>query len=149
MKQKITARLLFGQSQLEAVAGELDCEGERSDLAASYLNGVNSKRNTKLTVSSVIVGALITVGTVIVSGKTGQTRAGVGGGLLSAGLGAMTSSLKGKKEFRCFYRTDLMTGSWFETLHLICAVHSFCCLISLVVQFKTFYFFFFSIQNNR
>lgn len=113
LKQNITARLLLAQSQLEAVAGELDCEGERSDLAASYLDGINSKRNTKLTVASVIVGALTTVGTVIVSGKTGQTMVGVGGGLLSAGLGAMTISPKGKKvEF--YHERNLLQSIWKE-----------------------------------
>lgn len=97
LKQKITGRLVLAQSQLEAVAGELDCEGERSDIAANYLDDINRKRNTKLTVASVIVGALTTVGTVAASGKTPQTLIGVGGGLLSSGLGAMTISPKGKK----------------------------------------------------
>lgn len=113
LKQKITGRLVLAQSQLEAVAGELDCEGERSDIAASYLDGINSKRNTKLTVASVIVGALTTVGTVAASGKTPQTLIGVGGGLLSAGLGAMTISPKGKKiEFD--HERNLLQTIWKE-----------------------------------
>lgn len=113
LKQKITGRLLLAQSQLEAVAGELDCEGERSDIAANYLDGINSKRNTKLTVASVIVGALTTVGTVIATGKAPQTIIGVGGGLLSAGLGAMTISPKGKKiEFN--HERNLLQTIWKE-----------------------------------
>ena len=97
LKQRITGKLFVAQSQLQAVAAELDCEGERSNQAANYLDAFNNKRKTNLTVASVVTGALTTVGTVTVSKKPLQTIIAVGGGLLSAGLGSLTINPKGKR----------------------------------------------------
>lgn len=97
LKQKITSRLLLAQSELNAVAAELDCEGERSDMAAHYLDGLNGKRNTNFTVGSVLVGALTTVATAVIKKDGVQTTVGISGGLISAGLGAMTINPKGRQ----------------------------------------------------
>ncbi|MDN5287938.1 MAG: hypothetical protein JWR38_4212 [Mucilaginibacter sp.] len=110
LKQKINSRILLAQSQLSAVAAELDCEGERSDMAATYLDGLNSKRNTRLTISSALMGALTIVATAVTKNGT-QTGIGVGGGILSAGLGAMTINPKGKTiEF--YHEHNLLRTIW-------------------------------------
>ncbi|RZL41840.1 MAG: hypothetical protein EOO93_29400 [Pedobacter sp.] len=112
LKQKIGSRIALAQSQLTAVAAELDCEGERSDMAADYLDGLNSKRNRQLTVGSVIVGALTTVAGAVTKNST-QTIIGISGGLVSAGLGAMTINPKGKKvEF--YHEHNLLRAIWRE-----------------------------------
>jgi hypothetical protein len=113
LKQKITNRLLLAQTQLQAVAAELDCEGERSDMAAAYLDGINSKRNTKLTIGSVILGALTTVATAVITKNSVQTGVGIGGGLLSAGLGAMTINPKGK-QLEFYHEHNLLRTIWTE-----------------------------------
>ncbi len=113
LKQKINGRLLTVQSQIQALAAELDCEGERSNLAAGYLDNINSRKKNNLTVASVVIGALTTVGTVIGTHKASQTAIGISGGLLSAGLGALTISPKGKKiEF--YHERNLLRSIWTE-----------------------------------
>ena len=114
LMQKINGRLRVAQSELQAIAAELDCEGERSDMAADYLDKLDSKRNRNFTVASVIVASLTTVATVAISGNGGQTAVGVGGGLISAGLGATTINPKGHKlEF--LHERNLLRSIWSET----------------------------------
>lgn len=114
LKQKIASRLLIAQSELQAVAAELDCEGERSDMAADYLDNLNSKRNKNFTVSSVIIGALTTVATATISKNSTQVAVGISGGLVSAGLGAFTINPKGRKlEF--YHKRNLLRTIWTET----------------------------------
>lgn len=113
LKQKINSRMSLAQSELDAVAAELDCEGERSDMAATYLDGLNSKRNRNLTVASVTLGALTTVATALIKNDGVQTGVGVSGGLVSAGLGALTINPKGKKvEF--YHERNLLKPIWNE-----------------------------------
>ncbi|WP_170132748.1 hypothetical protein [Pedobacter cryoconitis] len=87
--------------------------GERADMAAAYLDGINSKRNTRLTVGSVIIGALTTVATAVITKNSVQTAVGIGGGLTSAGLGALTINPKGKQlEFE--HDHNLLRTIWSE-----------------------------------
>ena len=114
LKQKIAGRLLIAQSELQAVAAELDCEGERADMAADYLDNMNSKRNKNFTVGSVIIGALTTVATATISKNSTQVAVGISGGLVSAGLGAFTINPKGRKlEF--YHKRNLLRTIWIET----------------------------------
>lgn len=113
LRQKISNKILLAQTQLQAVAAELDCEGERADMAATYLDALNSKRNTKLTVGSVILGALTTVATAVISNNGVQNTVGISGGLISAGLGAMTINPKGREvEFE--HAHNLLRSIWTE-----------------------------------
>lgn len=111
LKQKITSRLLLAQSELSAVTAELDCEGERSDMAANYIDGLNSKRNRNLTVGSVVLGALTTVVTAVVKNNSVQTTVGISGGLVSAGLGALTINPKGKT-IEYIHERNLLKSIW-------------------------------------
>lgn len=97
LRQKITDRIILANTELDAVAAELDCNGERIDQLARYVDNINTKSNRRLTVGSVVVGALTTVATVAISKKGLNTTVGVAGGLVSAGLGALTINPKGKK----------------------------------------------------
>lgn len=110
-KHLIMGRLQLAQSQLQAVAAELDCEGERAEMAGIYLDQINSKRNTQLTVASVLVGALTTVATAVISKNSIQTTVGVSGGLISAGLGALTINPKGK-QIQFNHDRNLLTSIW-------------------------------------
>lgn len=112
--QSITGRIRIAQTELQAIAAELDCEGERADMAGAYLENLDDKRNRNYTVASVIVASLTTVATVIVSGDAAQTAIGVGGGLVSAGLGAVTIKPKGH-QLEFFHERNLLRSIWMGT----------------------------------
>ncbi|HEV7378252.1 MAG TPA: hypothetical protein VGN64_00550 [Dyadobacter sp.] len=112
--QSITGRIRIAQTELQAIAAELDCEGERADMAGAYLENLDDKRNRNYTVASVIVASLTTVATVVVSGDAAQTAVGVGGGLLSAGLGAVTIKPKGH-QLEFFHERNLLRSIWTDT----------------------------------
>lgn len=111
LKQKISSRLLLAQSEINSVAAELDCEGERSDMAAHYLDGINGKRNTNFTVGALVVGAVTTVVTAIVKNNNVQNTIAITGGLAGAGLGAMTINPKGKK-VEYLHDRNLLKSIW-------------------------------------
>ncbi|MEH3113022.1 hypothetical protein [Pedobacter terrae] len=112
-KQIITQRIILAQTQLNAVAAELDCEGERADMAGNYLDELNSKRNTRLTVTSVISGALTTVATALIKKNSVQNTVAISGGLLSAGLGALTINPKGR-QIAYHHPRNLLRDIWQE-----------------------------------
>ncbi|MGO4291682.1 hypothetical protein [Chitinophaga sp. RAB17] len=97
IRSQIHHRLLLATMEIAGVAAELDCEGERADQLARYLDNFNSKRNTRLTVASIIVGAITTIATVAIKNDGPQNAVAITGGLLSAGLGAMTINAARKK----------------------------------------------------
>ncbi|WP_044171445.1 glycine zipper family protein [Flectobacillus major] len=111
MQQKIDNRLTLTNIEIAAIAAELDCNGERFGQLADYVENINNQKNTRLTVASVALGALTTVATVLISDNSANTAVGVGGGLISAGLGALTIAPKGKKVQLSFQR-NLLRNIW-------------------------------------
>lgn len=97
LNTQIQQRLTWAVTEISAIAAEMDCEGERVEQFAVYLDNLNARKNTRLTVSSIIVGSLTTVATVVIKNNTAQNAVGIGGGLLSAGLGALTIPASSKK----------------------------------------------------
>ncbi|MDQ1150774.1 hypothetical protein QE382_002758 [Sphingobacterium zeae] len=65
--------MLFG-SELNAVAAELDCNGERIDKLAGYIEGINANKQTSLTVASILLGAVTTVTATTVNNKKASQR---------------------------------------------------------------------------
>lgn len=110
-KQKITDRLLLTNIELEAIVAELDCNGERIDQLANYVDDINRNRNTRLTVASVVLAALTTVATVAIKNDHASTVVGVAGGLTSAGLSALTINPKGKRVLIAIKRS-LLKNIW-------------------------------------
>lgn len=113
LKQKITDRLLLTNIEINALASELDCDGERINKLADFVDGINNKRTKNLTVASVTLGALTTVATVLIKNNNASNVVGVTGGLLSAGLGALTISPKGKKVNLKLQR-NLLGNIWYN-----------------------------------
>lgn len=111
LQQRIGGRIQDARTQLDAVAAELDCEGERSNLAAIYLDNLNSKTNKRLTITSVVTGALTTVATALISGKHAQTVTGVSGGLLSAAFALMTINPRGRA-IAFYHERNLLKNIW-------------------------------------
>lgn len=110
-KQKITDRIMLVTGELTSVSAELDCNGERIAQLANYVDNKNAKRNTMLTVSSVVVGALTTVATVAIKNNSASNTVGISGGLLSAGLGALTINPKGSLVEMTWQR-NLLRNVW-------------------------------------
>lgn len=113
LKQKITDRLLLTNVEINALASELDCNGERINKLADFVDDINNKRTKNLTVASVTLGALTTVATVLIKNNNASNLVGVSGGLLSAGLGALTISPKGKKIDLKLQR-NLLRNIWYN-----------------------------------
>jgi hypothetical protein len=91
-RQRIQTRLQLLSVAIASVAAELDCEGERADQVAGYLNAQAARRTQRLTVLSIGVGAVSGIGTTVSSDQTTQYIFGIGGGLITAGLGLLTLS---------------------------------------------------------
>ena len=83
--------------EIDALVGELDCEGERCDQLKELLEGMNSKRNNKLTVASIVIGALSAVADACISNDGWNKGVAIGAGVIGAGLGWATLSPKGKR----------------------------------------------------
>lgn len=113
LKQKITDRLILTGIEINALASELDCNGERISKLADFVNAINDKKTKNLTVASVTIGALTTVGTVLIKNENSSNIIGIGGGLLSAGLGALTISPKGKK-INLKLQRNLLGNIWYN-----------------------------------
>lgn len=90
VRAELMSRLILAVNEIGSVSAELDCEGERADQLASYLDRINDRRTKRLTVASIVAGAVTTLLTVAVSSDQGQKIIGFSGGIASAGLGALT-----------------------------------------------------------
>lgn len=113
LKQKITDRLILTSIEINALASELDCNGERINKLANFVNDINTKKTRNLTVASVTIGALTTVATVLIKNNNSSDIVGVSGGLISAGLGALTIAPKGKK-INLKLQRNLLRNIWFN-----------------------------------
>ena len=115
LKQIINHKLTIALTELDAVAAEFDCEGERVAQMAHYVGNINENRNNKLVYYSIVAGALTSiVGGIITNDKLGNAL-DIGGGVLGAGLGFATMNPKGKKvEF--IHSRNLLRDIWTEKL---------------------------------
>jgi hypothetical protein len=114
LRQEMAQRILVAQTESAAVVAELDCEGERANLAGIYLDNLNSKYNHHLTIASVVAGALTTAATALISQHNAQAAVGISGGLISAALALSTINPKGRKiEF--YHERNLLRPIWDQT----------------------------------
>lgn len=112
LKTKIHDRVLSVETEINSIAAELDCEGERADQLGAYLDNINKKRTNLLTAASIIAAAGTTIATVLVQGDGAKNGVAIGGGLLSAGLTAFTISPRGKR-LRLVHERNLLTDIWY------------------------------------
>ena len=109
---RIQNRLLLLTTEISGISAELDCEGERADLFANYLDNINDKKTARLTGASIVVGALATVAAVAVSKNSVQNVISISGGLVSAGLGILTIKPAGKK-INYVHDRNVLEDIWF------------------------------------
>ncbi|WP_315822343.1 hypothetical protein [Paraflavitalea speifideaquila] len=100
-------------SGIGAVAVELDCEGERVDQLVKYVESLNAKRTTRLTVASIVMGAVTGVAGALVSNSNWNKGIAIGGGVAGVGLGVATLNPKGKK-IELFHKRNLLRNVWLQ-----------------------------------
>lgn len=70
LKNTINSKITIALTELDAVAAEYDCEGERVSQMAAYVENINSSRNDRLILYSIITGAATSVAGSLVGSKS-------------------------------------------------------------------------------
>ncbi|AZB24853.1 MULTISPECIES: hypothetical protein [Chryseobacterium] len=111
LKTKINSKITIALTELDAVAAEFDCEGERVAQIGNYVDNLNASRNNKLILYSIVTGAAASIAGGIVSDQGWSNAIDIGGGVLGAGFGLATLNPKGKKvEF--IHQRNLLRDIW-------------------------------------
>lgn len=115
LKSKINSKITIALTELDAVAAEFDCEGERVAQIGSYVDNLNNSRNNRLILYSIVAGAAASVAGGIVQDNGWSNAIDIGGGVLGAGFGLATLNPKGRKvEF--IHQRNLLRDIWNEKL---------------------------------
>ncbi len=115
LKMKINSKITIALTELDAVAAEFDCEGERVAQIGNYVDNLNDSRNNKLILYSIAAGAVASIAGGIVKDEGWSSAIDISGGALGAGFGLATLNPKGKKvEF--IHQRNLLRDSWNEKL---------------------------------
>ncbi|CAN5360257.1 hypothetical protein BH09BAC4_BH09BAC4_45920 [soil metagenome] len=109
--QQILNRLLLASTQIAGLAAELDCEGERADQVATYLDQRDTKRIRRLTILSVVIGAATTVATALIQFDNASKVIGIGGGVVSAGFGGL-AAFSSNRVVQFAHQRNLLTDIW-------------------------------------
>ncbi len=116
LRQKITGRLIVASAQIASVVAELNCEGQRADRLAAYLDQRDAGRIRWLTIFSVVVGASTTVATTLLPSGNTMKVIGVGGGALGAGLGGL-AAFSSNRTAQLTHQRNLLTDVWLQNEH--------------------------------
>lgn len=115
LKMKINSKITIALTELDAVAAEFDCEGERVAQIGNYVDNLNDSRNNKLILYSIAAGAVASIAGGIVKDDAWSSAIDISGGALGAGFGLATLNPKGKKvEF--IHQRNLLRDIWHEKL---------------------------------
>jgi len=115
LKSKINSKITIALTELDAVAAEFDCEGERVAQIGNYVDNLNDSRNNKLILFSIITGAAASIAGGIVKDNAWSNAIDISGGILGAGFGLATLNPKGEKvEF--IHQRNLLRDVWKEKL---------------------------------
>lgn len=115
LKGKINSKITIALTELDAVAAEFDCEGERVAQIGNYVDNLNDSRNNRLILYSIVTGAAASIAGGIVKDNGWSNAIDIGGGILGAGFGLATLNPKGQKvEF--IHQRNLLRDIWSEKL---------------------------------
>ncbi|VXC06591.1 MULTISPECIES: hypothetical protein [Chryseobacterium] len=115
LKMKINSKITIALTELDAVAAEFDCEGERVAQIGNYVDNLNDSRNNKLILYSIAAGAVASIAGGIVKDEGWSSAIDISGGAFGAGFGLATLNPKGKKvEF--IHQRNLLRDIWNERL---------------------------------
>lgn len=111
LKTKINSKITIALTELDAVAAEFDCEGERVAQIGNYVDNLNASRNNKMILYSIVAGAAASIAGGIVKDEGWSNAIDISGGVLGAGFGLATLNPKGKKvEF--IHQRNLLRDVW-------------------------------------
>ena len=115
LKTKINSKITIALTELDAVAAEFDCEGERVAQIGNYVDNLNESKNNKLILLSIVTGAAASVAGGIIQDGGWSNAVDISGGVLGAGFGLATLNPKGKKvEF--IHQRNLLRDIWRQKL---------------------------------
>ncbi len=112
-KQQITDRYLIFTTELEAIAAELDCSGERIEQLANYLEKRNSRIVSRLTVASIVLGSATALASTAFESNSLNNVINITGGVGTAALGFWTLKPHEKKVQMVIER-NLLNNIWYE-----------------------------------
>lgn len=112
-KQQIFNRLLLASTEVASLAAELDCESERSKQLANYLDQINDTRVQKLTIISVVTGAITAIGTSVIKNNAAQISFGICGSIVSAVFGGL-AAISSKRCIEFKHNRNLLADVWYE-----------------------------------
>lgn len=112
-RQQVFNRLLLTVTQLSGFAAELDCEGEQADQIAAYLDERDTHRIRRLTILSIVVGAVTTVTTALIQASTPSKVVGISGGVVSAGFGGL-AAFSSNRSVQFTHRRNLLADIWHQ-----------------------------------
>ncbi len=113
LKNVITFRITKSLNEVDAIAAEFDCEGERVSQMASFVDNLNNRKNNKMVFYSIIAGAVASISSGLIKNDKLGTAIDIGGGVIGAGLSFATFSPKGRKvEF--IHNRNLLRDVWSE-----------------------------------
>ncbi|WP_232279648.1 hypothetical protein [Sphingobacterium spiritivorum] len=115
LKNVINNKISISLTELDAVAAEYDCEGERVAQMGNFVDNINASKSNKLILYSIVAGAATSIAGGIVKNDMWSDIIGIGGGVLGAGFGLATFNPKGRKvEF--IHGRNLLRDVWHEKL---------------------------------
>lgn len=115
LRSVIDSKVTIAITELDAVAAEFDCEGERVGQMASFIDDLNARKINRMVILSIVLGAAASTTSAIVKNENVGKSVDIGAGVLGAGLGFMMLNPKGKKiEF--IHQRNLLRDIWQEKL---------------------------------
>lgn len=113
IRQKIQDRFILASTQIDGLAAELDCEGERADQIATYLDQRDTRRIRRLTILSVVIGAVTTVATTLIPSNDVSKVVGISGGVIGAGFGGM-AAFSSNRQVTFSHARNLLADIWYQ-----------------------------------
>jgi hypothetical protein len=113
VRQHIQNRIMLANAEIGAFAAELECEGQRVDQIAKYVETMNSKKITRLTVASIVVGAATGIGGALVNNDNWNKGVTIGGGVVGAGLGIAALNPRGRK-VELLHKRNPLRNIWLQ-----------------------------------
>lgn len=111
LRSLIDNKMTIALTELDAVAAEFDCEGERVGQMANYVEDLNNRRMNRLVIFSIVLGAAAATTSAIIHDDNAGNAVDISAGVLGAGLGFMMLNPKGSKvEF--IHKRNLLRDVW-------------------------------------
>ncbi len=112
--RKIQNRLLLASTEISSIVAELDCDGERAEQLANYLDQRDERRIRNLTLLSIVAGSATAVVAAFMSNNNTEDIIAIGGGIVSAGLGT-AAAFSSNKSVSFMHERNLLSDIWGES----------------------------------